>query len=209
MGRGRKPSIRYWPSRKGGGFFCTIEGNQHELALGPDDAPHGPTYTEALEQFAKLLRMEQNKGTNRYLVSSLMNQYRAHMRETKEHRQIITWEAMCRSFSEKYGAMPVGELRAYHFDEWLREHDEWNATSKNHAGRLVQVAINWAVKKGYIDSNPVYRKVELPRPVRRGREARMTPELCDLLINNCHSHQFCAFLRMLRLTGARPAEILK
>ena len=43
----RKPSVSYWPTRKGGGYFCILKGNRHELALGPDDAPQGPTYLAA------------------------------------------------------------------------------------------------------------------------------------------------------------------
>ncbi|MDB5310591.1 MAG: hypothetical protein JWO38_4793 [Gemmataceae bacterium] len=37
----RKPSIGFWPTRKGGGYFCIVKGERHELALGPDDHPEG------------------------------------------------------------------------------------------------------------------------------------------------------------------------
>ena len=36
MPRGKKPSVRYWDSR--GGYGCWIDGTQHILAKGPDDA---------------------------------------------------------------------------------------------------------------------------------------------------------------------------
>jgi hypothetical protein len=51
----RKPSVRYWPSRKGDGSFCVFQGRQRELALGPDDAPTEPTYLAALAKFQDLL----------------------------------------------------------------------------------------------------------------------------------------------------------
>src|SRR5437868_12908724 len=47
--------IRYWPSRKGGGYFCNYRRKQHELALGPKDGPTGPTYLRALDAFKALL----------------------------------------------------------------------------------------------------------------------------------------------------------
>ena len=47
--------IRYWPSRKGGGYFCNYRRKQHELALGPKDGPTGPTYLRALDAFRALL----------------------------------------------------------------------------------------------------------------------------------------------------------
>jgi hypothetical protein len=47
--------IKYWPSRKGGGYFCNYQRKQHELALGPKDGPNGPTYLAALDAFKKVL----------------------------------------------------------------------------------------------------------------------------------------------------------
>ncbi len=41
MARGKKPSVRYWGSR--GGYGCWIDGTQHILAKGPDNAPTGHT----------------------------------------------------------------------------------------------------------------------------------------------------------------------
>jgi hypothetical protein len=39
----KQTEIKYWPSRKGGGYFCNYKRKQHELALGPKDGPTGPT----------------------------------------------------------------------------------------------------------------------------------------------------------------------
>ena len=48
----RKPSVRYWPSRKG--YGVTVNGHQYILAVGPDDCPTGPTYIAALGAFPRL-----------------------------------------------------------------------------------------------------------------------------------------------------------
>jgi hypothetical protein len=37
---GPKPTVRYWPSRKG--YCVKFNGQQHLLMSGPDDAPSGP-----------------------------------------------------------------------------------------------------------------------------------------------------------------------
>lgn len=63
MPRGKKPSIRCWKSCNA--CCCWINGEQHTLVRGPDDAPGGPTYLAALDQFRKLLAMETHKGTRR------------------------------------------------------------------------------------------------------------------------------------------------
>lgn len=52
MPRGRKPSVRYWPTRKA--YCCWLDGVQHTLAAGPDDAPAGPTHLVALDRFRRL-----------------------------------------------------------------------------------------------------------------------------------------------------------
>jgi integrase len=212
MGRGRKPTVRYWPSRKGGGYFCTLQGWQVDLALGPDDQPDGPTYLAALDQFTKLMRLEEGKGGDGYLVSALFNQYRRNLTDKDKERprdptRLETFERYARSFCKLYGTLPVGALRAYHFDDWLAGRDGWNATTRHHAGRHVLACINWGVKKGYVATNPVAEKIELPEPLRRGREARMPDGLCRLLIEKSFSKEFRLFLKILWLTGARPVEL--
>src|SRR5262245_55656834 len=205
MARGRKPSVRYWPSRKGGGYFATINGKQEELALGPKDDPRGPTYLAALEAFKKILALDTNKGTSKYLVSALMNQYR--MDRKSRGKELPVWEVMCKTFAEQFGGLTVGELRPYHIGQWLASRTTWNPTTQAHGVRLVQAALNWAERKGVIDRNPLFRRVESPRALRRGREARMSEELCSLLIANAYSQEMKNLLLVLRLTGARPAEV--
>lgn len=51
----RKPTISYWPTRKGGGYFTIRKGERFELALGPDDQPTGPTYRAAQDRFQEIM----------------------------------------------------------------------------------------------------------------------------------------------------------
>lgn len=208
----KKPSVRYWESR--GGYGSWIDGTQHILAKGPDDGPRGPTYLEALQRFCKLLDLETNKGTDDYLVSALFNQYRAHLKERRNDVPHV-FEMMVRAFSAGHGHLRVRDLRPFHVEDWLKEQSQWNDTSKNHAGRLILCAVSWARKKGYIQNDPLSKRVDLPRPVLRGREARISKELMDLLIlqategNRLRSPQFPLLLRLLRATGARPSEVTR
>ena len=52
---GRRSGIRYFESK--GGYFTNFEGSRYRLASGPDDAPKGPTYLAALEEFRKLMQV--------------------------------------------------------------------------------------------------------------------------------------------------------
>ena len=209
MARGKRPSVRYWPTRKG--YCTTIAGTQHILAKGPDDAPTGPTYLQALDLFRKLLAQEAEKGTDNYLVSALLNQYRAHLHATRKSDVPGIFEVMARGFAESFGSLRVCELKPHAFEDWLNRQDRWNNTSKAHAGTLILGAVSWARRKGFIQNDPLAGRVDLPQPILRGREARMSDDLMDLLISEARkskmrSQEFPDLLWLLRETGARPGE---
>src|SRR4051812_45562749 len=98
---GRKAKVRYW-SRKGGGFFTTIAGQQVELALGPNDWPDGPVYSSALAKFNSLRALETDKGTDSYLVSSLMTQYRRHLKDNRQTYPTL-FDFLTKSFVKAHG----------------------------------------------------------------------------------------------------------
>jgi hypothetical protein len=54
MARPRK--VTYWSSR--GGYGTNINRKQHVLAVGPDDAPAGPTFKAALDKYRELLELD-------------------------------------------------------------------------------------------------------------------------------------------------------
>jgi hypothetical protein len=228
MSRGRKPSVRYWESR--GGYCCWIGDKRELLAKGPKDDPRGPTYLAALERFRKLLSQDADKGTDDYLVSSLLNAYRAHLRKTRTSGVPGVFEIMARGFGAEFGSKRVRDLEPTDFDAWLERQEQWNPTSKAHAATLILGAISWARKKRLIQTDPLAGRIERPQPILRGRDARMSEELMDLLIGECFakatyhrknrtnkptvhhrsvgfSEKFGKLLSLLRLTGARPVEL--
>jgi len=210
MGRRPKREITYWASK--GGYGARIGGRQIILARGPDDGPAGPTFLAALDEFAKQHRQEKNKGTDDYLVSALLNQYRLHLAEKRESQVPVTFDCLARSFCDRFGHYKVSELRPFHVENWLKDMaHRWNGTSRHNAGRIVMGAVSWARKKGYIKSDPLAGCVELPDQTMRGREARMPRELCDLLIEQSRkcqlrSQEFTELLWALRETGQGPSR---
>jgi hypothetical protein len=228
MARGPKPTVRYWKSRKA--YACWIGETRHFLARGPDDAPSGPTYLAALDRFRKLVAQDDKAGTDDYLVSALLNQYRAHLKVARKSGAPGVFEVMARRFVVKFGKLRVADLKPYAFDQWLNGQATWNSTTKAHAIALILGAMTWAKKKGFIVNDPLSGKIERHQPILRGREARLPEALMDLLISECfekatynrttrtekpavhlRSVGFCEtfgrFLWLLRVTGARPIEI--
>ena len=80
------------------------------LGKGPKDDPTGPTYLDALDRFRKLLAMEADKGTDEYLISSLLNQYRIHLKATRKSAAPGVFEVMARGFAAEFGSKRVREL---------------------------------------------------------------------------------------------------
>lgn len=89
----RKPSISYWPTRKGGGYFCIVGGERHELALGPDDQPTGPTYRAAQDRFQAILEgrardeeaeRKRKLEPNRATIREVLDAYLKHISKTKQ-----------------------------------------------------------------------------------------------------------------------------
>ncbi len=81
-----------------------------------------------------------------------------------------------------------------------------------HAGRLNLAAVSWAARKSFIQVDPLKGKVDLPTPLKRGKEAAMPKELIDLLISEARknlmkSEEFADLLWILSETGTRPIEI--
>src|SRR5262245_24314991 len=88
----RKPSISYWATRKGGGYFTIIKGERHELALGPDDQPTGPTYRAAQDKFQEIVEgkaREEEQGRKRrsepapVTVREILEAYMRHITKTR------------------------------------------------------------------------------------------------------------------------------
>jgi len=77
--------IRYWPSRKGGGYFCNYCRKKCELALGPDDKPTGPTYLRALDAFKALLeeKPKPQPSPAGATVREVLETYPLHITKTK------------------------------------------------------------------------------------------------------------------------------
>jgi integrase len=123
------------------------------------------------------------------------------------------FEVMARGFTEEFGKLRVRELQPHMVEDYIaRQSHRWNSTSQCHAGQLILGAVSWARKKGFIATDPLRGRVDLPAPILRGREARMSEELMDLLIeesskNQHKSTEFGELLWVLRQTGARPGEI--
>lgn len=119
---------------------------------------------------------------------------------------IRTYRYFLGSFSEHVGSIKVSKLIPLHLTEWLKG-KEWAPGTVRTAVSKVHAALNWSVRQGIVEKNPISstagykregyyerRKGTVPVDVAERLEAQARPA-------------FAKFLRGLRETGARPAEL--
>jgi integrase len=99
----------------------------------------------------------------------------------------------------------VSELKPFHLDEFLSCWPGWSSGMKHGACRVVQRAMLWAEKKGYIDRSPVAH-YEKPRPGKRN--VVISPEEFEKILSVAGSQNFRDLLEVTWETAARPQESL-
>jgi len=233
----RKPQVNYWPSRKGGGYFCVFQGVQQELQLGPDDAPTGPTYLAALEAFKRLLADSTRGPGERVTVRRLLDEYLKHLDKTRKPATVRLRLQACRPFvdhrpdgaQELLGERVAAELvqvDVYAFLEAMerprhqrrkreqagRKLVKWGRGSQRNAIVSLQAAFNWGVRVGLLNRNPL-QGIEQPTANSRGAETMIgsTTEECELTharILAAVPSPFREFVQALKDTGARPGELI-
>ncbi len=203
--RGRKPSIGY-RQRGGGGYFFTHNGKPIALAMGPDDSPNGPTYQAAFKKWCQLQAQDTNRGTNGYAVSALFNRRREFLTTEGKTASLNNCEHMLKPFADKFGKLPCADVLPSHVRLWLQGQSTWGQNTKRLAHKLLSGCFTWGIMEGLITSNPIKGKMEMVKERVKGKDARLSAELAELIISQA-GEDFAQYLTMCRRTGARPEEI--
>jgi integrase len=171
---------------------------QRELALGPNDAPTGPTYLAALAKFQDLLGgggKGMACGLAAVTVREVLETYLKHISRTKTPGTI---EIRIRSFTPFANFKPEGangcygekavealtHMDVYDFLEYMerprgarrkktqpgRKPVSWGEGSKRNCVQGLSAAFNWAARSGLILKNPL-TGIEKPGAASRGAES--------------------------------------
>ncbi|MEM6468022.1 MAG: site-specific integrase [Planctomycetota bacterium] len=92
-------------------------------------------------------------------------------------------------------------LKPFHVTKWTNR-DSWNSTSRHDAISIVSRMLNWAVREGYIQSNPI---AGIKKPRMKRREIVYTPEQWRS-IKSVVRGPLLDLLDFLWGTGCRPQE---
>jgi site-specific recombinase XerD len=212
-------------------WFANLNGERWKLIEGPK----GPTKKIAEESYDRLVKeaAAQTDG-DRSECWTVLQAYIDEMAEgpnplSPNRLYTIRWSIS--SFTPLFGNVPVRDLTVKHVRQWIahnrspkavtkgpiqKHKTKWGDASVTTALRVLNTAFKWAAGPGQlIGQNPFEKPgVVLPWPKLSylGKRLAITGEEHALLLAQAERRQadrqnFAGLLRLLRSTGARPAEL--
>jgi len=191
----RKPSPWWWEQK---GVYCvTIEGKRHRL--GADKEAAETEFHRLMANPAQRVRADSVKA-----ISDLFLDWtQAH----RAHETYLWYRKHLQSFvdSLKPPLMTVDRLKAHHVDSWIDKHG-WESSYARGAMTAVSRCLNWALKKGHIEQNPIYKKLDKPKAGKR--DVVLSPDDFKKLLEHLHG-EFRDLVVTAWETGCRPQEVTK
>lgn len=163
------------------------------------------TYDEAFSKFAERLTAPEVESTN-ITVAALLDD---HLRWVQSNRSEATYEWYKRfalTFVEHIGKrLKVVELKPFHIQNWIcSRYKNSTSTTKHGLIRAISRPLNWGLKNGLIDRNPI---LGIEKPTRRPRETVLTEKQYKEMVRYAGDQGFCDYLNFMWETGCRPQEI--
>lgn len=194
-----KPFFR--PKRQN--WYVQLAGKQ--INLGPDrDA--------AFEQYHELMSDRRRKRTPSMptekpplLVVELIEKF---LEWTQKHRSPDTYEwyrYRLERFARKHTSLTISDIKAFHVQEWADSYRLSQTSVRNYL-RTVKRCMQWGLRQGYLDRNPL---LDLEVPAAERRETTISDsefaELLSLVRDEC----FRDLVVVTWETGCRPQESLR
>lgn len=158
------------------------------------------------EAFAKFNRLMAGRETPPCTVRNLVNAYWVWL---KRNRAKTTWERrkpILISFKRAMRAnLQAADLKAHHVQEWVDSN--WtNPTTRGDRITLIKGIMNWAVRMGFIESNPIHA---MEKPTATIRQEFVPPDLWQKVLDSATDQLFRDWLFVMLSTGMRVTEMLR
>lgn len=177
----------------------------------------GESRREAYDRWREMHRQaEVSAGWGRRSVADLVDLYAADLQARLSRGELSRLTVTLRltrlsSFSAHIGTdLATDDLTETRIIEWLDSEAGWGLTSRSEAARAVRAAMRWAVRRRYLESNPI-ESLRLPKGGRR--EYLIDQETYQRMLGGWKfmrkdSEAFRQVLIALHGTGCRPGEII-
>lgn len=197
----RHPEPRYYPSR--GAWYVQVGGRKILLAKGPKTK----TRAEAQGVYHRMMATGEVPGLRRKsapTVAQLADMFLDV--QTKNADLTYQWyRRHLQSFVDRCGNTKAEDIRPQHVQAWADSH-KWADSTKHGALTAVKTMYSWGVKRKHVAENPL---IGIERPGIRQREAVLTPEQAQKVLDSIKDREFRDLLMVMWETGARPSEVAR
>lgn len=139
-------------------------------------------------------------------VVVVMDQFLEWCLRQREKRTYDSYVQRTQSFVSTISPeMTVDQLKPFHVQKWVDDHENWSDGMKRGHIAAVQRALNWAVKMGLIDRSPI---AHMEKPKQGRREQIITPSEFEKMLTRVPNQNFRDLLEFSWFTGARPQETI-
>jgi len=121
----------------------------------------GKTIKDATDFFIQHLTADEESCTATKLVDEVIA---AKQKEAASPFDLDDLRCHLTIFGKRFGSQPVATITGMEIDDWLRSLNI-SVVTRNHYRRSVMLAFNFAVQRGYTNSNPVFGRFIVSRPV--------------------------------------------
>jgi integrase len=115
--------------------------------------PFGKTITDAVQHYLAHLKASEKSCTAVQLVKELVA---AKENDGASQRHLDDLRSRLNIFADKFDGQPVATITSAKIDDWLRSLPV-SAVTRNHYRRLIVLALNFAVQRGYAKENAAER----------------------------------------------------
>lgn len=194
-----RPRKGPWRRGQNGHWYTTLGKRNVRVADKAD------SYEDAFRRYVELLNRPEPESAD-LTIAGLVSRYLEWLQSNRSSTTYLWYKRYTESFVLHVGKrVKVDNLKPFHVQEWINA--GFNAASDNTKHGLIRAVlrpINWGVKNGLLNRNPI---VGIEKPTRKPREAVLNEEQFGKLLSHVPDQEFRDYLCFMWETGCRPQEI--
>jgi integrase len=176
-----------------------VEIDRKQIKLGPDR-------DEAFRRYHELMTRPRERQVPSELLATLVDTF---LEWCQKHRSPDTYEwyrYRLERFVRQYPELRVDELRPHHVQTWADGYESITPTTRRNYMRTVKRCLSWALKQGYVRSNPI---AHLELPGSQSRDVVVTEPEYQALLSFVPDDSLRDLIQVTWETGCRPQESMR
>jgi integrase len=206
-----KCPMPFYRSAKGAWYVQLRDGRQKSLGKHPVNLPQpkrskdgewNPPDAVMKEYHKVMLHEDTGPVQAEFTVGEVFDLYLDYCQQQTASYELYSY--FLNDADKSFGTLKLSELKPFHLTRWVNKHGSWGETTRHMVITVVKAAINYGLREGYVESNPI-RFMTMPTP--ESRDRILSPEEWQNILGSIKDPCFRDYLVALRESGARPGEV--